>query len=79
MEDIVIGLDPKATTPGLLEQYKLNLSRYKPGSASWGTEFIIFPGLLSRPSEYFHPRSTRSELITRCPQTPLSLEGDMCQ
>ncbi|KAI0089283.1 GMC oxidoreductase [Irpex rosettiformis] len=50
MEDIVAKLDPKTTPPGLLEQYKLLLERYKPGSTNPGLEFISFPGLMSFPN-----------------------------
>ena len=35
--------------PGLLEQYKISLERLKNGV---GCEFISFPGLNSRPSEF---------------------------
>nr|ALJ82905.1 choline dehydrogenase [Irpex lacteus] len=50
MQDTVKNLDPKTTPPGLLEQYKILLDRYKPGSTNPGLEFISFPGMMSFPN-----------------------------
>lgn len=52
MEDMVNNLDPKTTPPGLIDQYKVVLERFKPGNGSPGFEIVSFPGYLSKPSEH---------------------------
>ena len=74
---MVDSLDPKTAPPGLLEQYEIQLKRFKPGNGTPSCEFICAPGLMAYPSEpVWRAGTAEAEVNTTIRQTHQSRGRD---